>query len=172
MSQWSDYYKSRVGETYPEYVIQRYDAFLKEIFEGNSVREEGCGIGSVSKALMMMGFTGKISCFDIDEDQVNLARINLCSSKPYIGNIFDNHGKVDLIFSHGVLEHFQDDQIKQIINRQKSEAKKVVHYIPSNKYLNPSFGDERLLSKEYWKEVFKPKQIIEFNEGLDLVAIW
>ena len=172
MSQWSDFYKSRVGESYPEYVIKRYETFLKELVSYSHIREEGCGIGSISKAITMIGCLAKIDCFDIDKDQIELAKLNLNSNKPYVGDIFKNHGKVDLIFSHGVLEHFNDNQIKEILNRQKSEANKVVHYIPSNKYLTRSFGDERLLSKDYWKNVFNPKEIIEFNEGFDLVAIW
>ena len=173
MSQWSDYYKSRIGETYPKYVLTRYKEFIDAIISEGflTIREEGCGISSVSKALSILGIN-VTSMFDIDKDQIEFSRINLNSDKPYVGNIFSDHSKVDLIFSHGVLEHFSDENIRNILNRQKREAKRVVHYVPSAKYEKPSFGDERLLTVDYWKKIFNPINIIEFNGGYDLCLIF
>lgn len=36
----------------------------------------------------------------------------------------------------------------------------------------PSFGDERLLSPDYWLSNFKPQEHILFNDGHDLAMVW
>jgi hypothetical protein len=43
--------------------------------------------------------------------------------------------------------------------------------VPGEKYKEPSFGDERLLSIEKWMDL-NPTDIIEFNEGFDLILYW
>jgi hypothetical protein len=73
------------------------------------------------------------------------------------------------IFSHGVLEHFKDEQIKYIIRRQKQEAQRVIHYVPTNKYVKQSFGDERLMSAKEWIKRFSPTNFKTFNSGFDLI---
>ena len=49
--------------------------------------------------------------------------------------------RFDIIYSHGVLEHFSLDEIRLIIKRQLMSSKFLVHYVPSSKYKTPSFGD-------------------------------
>ena len=78
----------------------------------------------------------------------------------------------NIIHSHGVLEHFEDHEIHEILHYQKAISPLLIHYVPSDKYTYKSFGDERLLSKEYWKENFNPTEIIEFNSGYDLILKW
>lgn len=174
MSNWSEYYNSRVGDSYPIYCEVRYKEFLQQLFVDKelSIREEGCGIGTISKILSQNGFNN-LSAFDNDDDQLKLANINTTNVTLFKADIVNAQlNKVDMIHSHGVLEHFKDVDIQKIINRQRKDAKKVVHYVPTNGYSIPSFGDERLLSIPYWVDNFKPTSIIPFNNNKDLVLIW
>ena len=174
MSIWSKFYESRVGNEYFNYAIHRYEKFIFSILNtgSNSFREEGCGIGTISRAIMTSVGDKNVQLFDYDKDQIELTKRNLNISHAIQGNIFENHGKVDCIFSHGVLEHFNDNQIFNILNRQKMEAKHVIHYVPTNGYSTPSFGDERLMSVEWWVKKFKPKSWYTFNNTKDLTLIW
>lgn len=138
----------------------------------STFREEGCGIGTISRAIMTSVGEKNVQLFDYDKDQVELTKKNLNISHVVQGNIFENHGKVDCIFSHGVIEHLSDNQIFDILNRQKAEAKCVIHYVPTNGYKTPSFGDERLMSVDWWIKNFKPTQHFTFNENKDLALMW
>jgi len=173
MSVWSDFYKSRVGNGYSNYCKDRYKPFIDSIISniGKNVREEGCGIATISK-IIMQRVNIQMQMFDIDPDQVELSKENTNSNTPYVGDIFSNHGKTDLIFSHGVLEHFSDNNIRNILNRQKQEANIVIHYVPTDKYKTPSFGDERLMSVDTWVNNFHPNYHFTFNNGHDLVLIF
>lgn len=174
MSIWSTFYKNRVGNGYANYCRERYKPFINVITNNINVknmREEGCGIATISK-IIMQRVNINLSMFDIDPDQVELSRENINSNSPYIGSIFEKQGKTDLIFSHGVLEHFSDHDIRNILNRQKEEANIVIHYVPTNMYKTPSFGDERLMSVESWVNKFNPEYHFAFNNGHDLVLIF
>lgn len=174
MSIWSKFYESRIGDGYFNYALNRYEKFIISILKtgSKSFREEGCGIGTISRAIMNNVSDKWVQLFDYDKDQVELTKKNLNISHAKCGNIFENHGKADCIFSHGVIEHFSDSQIYDILNRQKMEAKHVIHYVPTNGYANPSFGDERLMPVEWWIKKIKPKSWYTFNNNKDLVLIW
>lgn len=167
---WYTFYKDRVNSTYQDYFEERYDPFLKRIksllTDKREIYELGCGIGSISKALSKDG----ISFAGIDKDpyMVRLANTNTNSKNFYSENILDTvlpYGTLKV--THGVLEHFEDAAIKYITNRCPNS----IHYVPLDKYEKPSFGDERLLSVEYWLELVKPKAYELFNEDYDLMFI-
>lgn len=189
MSKWSDYYKNRVNNAeYLDYFQSHYSQFLFVLWSYIqrmptnrvvSLREEGCGIGTVSKIISNLFPKGiKIKCTDLDRHMLKLATVN-CNQirSPRLQfkreDLLQNRKeeKVDIIFSHGVLEHFTDHEITKILNRQRKEAKYVIHYVPTNRYKTPSFGDERLLTIGKWEE-FGPFSALSSNEGKDLTLIW
>jgi hypothetical protein len=89
-----------------------------------------------------------------------------------VGNIFDKqHEKVDIVVTHGVLEHFTDKNIHKILKRYSDAGQKSVHYVPLDGYKTPSFGDERLLPYQYWIEQFKPTDYLVKNRE-DLIMIF
>lgn len=175
---WHNFYKNRIGESYTYYISKQYSPFIEEIKKRinpqSKVLEMGCGIGSVTKILSDL-INASYYISDISQEMISLSILNLK------GRTF-NHlrwnikkefkEKVAIIHSHGVLEHFNDRDIKQIITNQLKCCKNLLHYVPSNKYNYKSFGDERLLSKNKWKELVRPKEIIEFNNGYDLILRW
>ena len=183
MSKWSDIYLERVGFGYREYCKRRYDAFIARLMverkqEGQTnYAEEGCGIGTFSAILNCHPNIEIVGMSDIDDDMVKLAKKNC----PELANIITTQDmniqkyeeKPDIIFSHGVLEHFDDASIKTIIDRQVSDAKlAVIHYVPTSLYLKKSIGDERLLPLSYWYDLTKFTEVFTFNEDRDAILIW
>jgi hypothetical protein len=75
-----------------------------------------------------------------------------------------------VVHSHGMLEHFDDHTIRDVI-RAHSHARVQVHYVPGL-YDEPTFGDERLMPAESWMDICAPNQIIKFNDGLDYALIF
>lgn len=164
MNDWNGFYKQRINSTYQEYFEARYKLFLEfiKMQNNNTIKELGCGIGSVSKALMKEGFN--CSGFDICEKMVWLSNENTNTTNFYKGDIFDAKVPVDVLgVSHGVLEHFSDEQIQLICSQNKNS----IHYVPLDKYKTPSFGDERLLPYQHWIDLVNPREFILFNDGFD-----
>lgn len=164
MNDWNGFYGSRVNSTYQDYFEKRYHLFLEFIKAQNNdyIIEMGCGIGSVSKALLKDGYT--CEGFDLCEKMVELSNENTNSDKFKKGDIFQIKIPVDVIgVSHGVLEHFSDKQIKNICESNKGS----IHYVPLDKYVTPSFGDERLLSYQHWIDLINPSEFLLFNDGFD-----
>lgn len=175
---WYYFYRDRIeNKSYEEYFNKKYQVFLeylsKNIKEDYKVLEVGCGTSLVTKSLYRNNINFKV--IDNNSKMLELTSINLkglsvtkelCDIRKLLKEDFD------IIYSHGVLEHFNLDDIRLIIKRQLRSSKFLVHYVPSSKYKIPSFGDELLISKEKWEYELGPSKIIEFNRGYDLILIW
>lgn len=163
---WYQFYVNRVNSTYQDYFEKRYEPFLNVIDQlrtANGIQELGCGIGSVSKAI-----GGKFKGCDIDPFMVKLANENTNSNNFHHQSLFD--AVIDpyaIKVTHGVLEHFQDAQIEDILERCHNS----VHYVPTDGYDLPSFGDERLLPYQYWLDLACPKMWMLFNDDKDLLFV-
>ncbi len=171
---WKEFYKNRINSSYQDYFNIRYKSFLDKIVEINPLHclEEGCGIGSISKYL----FNNKINSagFDIDLDMVHISQAN----NEFNNNFYQDdilkpadltiYRQSELQITHGVLEHFNDEDLLKIFSRYKKDNKQSIHYVPLDKYKVPSFGDERLLPYEYWIEISKCTEYQLFNDGYDL----
>lgn len=185
LSKWGEMYRNRIGESYPVYCRQQYrpflDAIRKEMRKAQFaiVREEGCGIATITKILAQ---DADPHCFDFwacdnNTDQVANAKANLAMMRTHIEvrreNILERaQAAVDIIHSHGVLEHFSDEDIDLILARQKADCPVLVHYVPLEGWGTKSYGDERLLPIGYWVDRFKPSEWTMFNDGKDAVLIW
>lgn len=168
---WKSFYEQRINSSYQEYFENRYKPFLDFVKQSQSnpfmsektIFELGCGIGSVSKALAKDNFV--YSGIDLSQDMVNLANLNNNCDLFTQGDIFNINYPCDVTgVSHGVLEHFSDKQILSITKKFNGS----IHYVPLDKYLVPSFGDERLLSLEYWLDLVNPRRHFTFNDDYDL----
>lgn len=164
---WEEFYKKRINSSYQKYFEKKYLPFLEFILkqEENIIFEAGCGIGSISKFLIKENK----KCFgiDLDKKMVNLANHNVGKNIFYQDNLITNKQGISndtLSITHGVLEHFSDEKIIKSLKSLPNS----IHYVPLDKYKIPSFGDERLLSKEYWIELTKTKEWFTFNNGYDL----
>jgi hypothetical protein len=64
---------------------------------------------------------------------------------------------IDIVFSQGLLEHFDDQKIIEIINAQLAFANRAVLFsVPSEEYKNQDYGDERLMSVAEWEAILSP----------------
>lgn len=131
--------------------IRKYAKNKKEILEA------GCGSAANSIFLANNGFN--VICIDNNPEILKFARSNSSRFEnspiflkkdilrlPYLNKSFD------VSFSHGVLEHYADNKIIDLINSQLSVAQFVIVSVPSNffKQKEAVNGDERFLDKKYW----------------------
>lgn len=186
-SAWANFYRDRLNDKYFELVCDKYLPFIREIqmvldaspADPVNVTEFGCGIGTITKALMNYSSLDNYTVIDNDQLMLELTKKNLEHSpeadfviyiQDDIRNAYNVQGKI--AHSHGVLEHFSDQEIRLILNQQKKNFKYLIHYVPSAKYEEPSFGDERLMTPKQWYDICQPDEIIEFNDGYDLILKW
>jgi len=177
---WNDFYHNRLGESYRKYVEQRYSPFINEIVREmvgkQVVVETGCGIGTITKILHKIVREQDYLVLDNNREMLNLTVKNLGEIVGLKVAQFDIQNKldrkVDILHSHGVLEHLSIEGIKKCIANQLAICKTLIHYVPSSKYNYKSFGDELLLSANEWRGLVSPDRVIEFNNGYDLILKW
>lgn len=171
---WPEFYKDRLTDGYHTYFKAKYAPFLMYL-EANLGRingEFGCGIGTVTKLLKKDTIYQLI---DKCPEMLELTHQNLVNNNKRV--ILVQHDitehlprKFSTIYSHGVLEHFDELDVVKIISHQQKCSNKLIHYVPSYKYVKPSFGDERLKNKEYWKQF--GCHVISFNNEYDYILVW
>jgi hypothetical protein len=66
-----------------------------------------------------------------------------------------------IIFHQGLLEHFNDNQINQMINEQLKIARIIIASVPSEQYCFTKGlrGDERLMNGEQWKTILNQFEV-------------
>jgi trans-aconitate methyltransferase len=195
---WYDFYKARMNDQYREHVASRYEPFIERVahqaMRGRFVMEAGCGAANVSRVVQNRIARSRFQVLvDNDPDVLSLAHQNMVTtgaenfvlvrhdilqpSSPSCQEFADwfQPGMYGLVYSHGVLEHFGDHEIRLAIQRQMELLEpggKLLHYVPSAKYEKPSFGDERLMTPDQWDDICNPDCISFFNHGRDLVLEW
>lgn len=186
MSKWSEFYAPKMNPESRALFKKKYWPYLSELMlvmtghKANTIIEAGCGTALVTKFLIESTGHGHHVCLDIDKDVLALAEQNHPETKSRdwtlrhdFWDITNPLGlKADLLHSHGVLEHFDDDKIQTIVGNMRETAKVVYAFVPSDKYDYKSYGDERLMSSEEWKAICSPSEIQEFNDGKDLILKW
>ena len=124
------------------------------------ILEAGCGSATNSIYLLEKGFF--VLCADKDKKILTFAKknANFFGKKPTFVNkdIFDliyPQNYFDVAYSHGVLEHFSNEDIIKLINKQLKIAKYVIFSVPSNFFVQKDAinGDERFLSRQYWRKL-------------------
>jgi len=171
MRNWSEIYQKKIEalggpKKYLSSKVKEKSLLLKKIsyYAGpnGKILEAGCGTGVLSTFLSNQGFT--VTAVDIDEDMLNIAKKisenfldHPIFKKMDLFNLEFNNHSFDLVFSHGVLEHFKDNEITALLKKQLEIAKIVIFSVPSN-YLTKKdrfFGNERFLSEEKWKKLIE-----------------
>ncbi len=179
MKSWYEIYCDRMNETYYDHVCKYYTPFISTIADtivksdSKWVIEIGCGAGNITKALSRrFEKTGQIFvAVDNDLKMIKLAKQNLANCNNCVvetRDITTHQFHAEVTHSHGVLEHFNDKQVRSIIDSCSGTQ---IHYVPSNKYLIPSRGDERLLSADEWNRIYPFDDIVSFNGGKDLILV-
>jgi SAM-dependent methyltransferase len=61
----------------------------------------------------------------------------------------------DIAFSQGTMEHFDNDQIINLLKKQVKVARYVLFSVPSVNWPKREFGNERKMTIEEWKVLLK-----------------
>jgi SAM-dependent methyltransferase len=182
MSPWATFYAGREGASYRAYVRKRYAPFIHAIAARleyhDLVLELGAGTGTISSILAdyHTDETHKVDATDIDPEMLDainqrVGELDLDVAVYKLDAINEPFPtKADIVHSHGMLEHFEDDVIRKVIDNYR-HARVQVHYVPGM-YPAPTFGDERLMTVAQWWDICKPSQIITFNDGLDYALVF
>ena len=175
-SHWAEIYQKDIdkkGGNLP-YILNKINKKKKLInlvkkYSDKNIIECGSGTSVVSIYLATLGYN--VTAIDIEDNVIKLAKSlakdyykavdNYNSQINFVKkSIFDlgyEKDSFDVAFSNGVLEHFSDDEIIQIIKQQLYVAKTVIVGIPT-KYFDSSeakYGNERVLELSYWRYLIK-----------------
>lgn len=175
MKKWSVIYSKKIkaqggAKKYLNYKVKEKEIFVNKIISYckpyNNILETGCGTGVLSIYLTNKGFD--VTAVDNDEEMLNIANeISIkYRKKPLFikQDIFDlnypnNH--FGIVFSHGVLEHFDDDQIVSLLKKQLKISHTLIFSIPTNYFDEKKdryYGNERFLSLEKWRDIISKTQ--------------
>lgn len=186
MSKWSEIYKKEMLKfsSLDEFISSRVeykkcliDVIKKYTQRHNKILEVGCGSGVTSIFLEKEGYN--VIGIDSDQDMVELATLIAHKQKSHALFKVDNiktldtiQDHFDTIFSNGVMEHFSDTEIIEIINRHLSVSDYVIVSIPSDYFSihQRIYGDERFMSPEIWRSILLKTNgaiVEEFNFNSD-----
>jgi len=164
---WIDYFESTtILSNYFSYRKILLKKVLRYTNEGDLVLEIGTGTGWSSISLKME--KRQIVALDINLEILNrIKRLaqnlnsplnEICADMkmlPFRDNI------IQVTFSQGVLEHFDDETIIITVRDQIRVSPIVIVDVPTKKAKNQPYahGDERWLSWKYWKKLLKKTSV-------------
>lgn len=168
MSKWSEIYSRQIEKagSIAAFSSQRigYKAPLLEVVERYSPNrvtlEIGCGSGLTTSHLALRGYDA--SGIDSDLDMIHFAQ-QLSSQMGSLARFWLDDLKTlegarnafDVIYSHGVMEHFSDKEIVAIVDRHLVAASHVIISIPSDHFneVDRIYGDERFMNVAQWRDI-------------------
>lgn len=168
-SKWQSLYQKEIKDSggiklFFEKKIKEKKPLLERIIKimpaGGRILEAGCGTAVLSIYLSNLNF--QVTSLDNDENMLQLARTiaDMFPKKPEfikkdLFNLDYPDNWFDLSFSHGVLEHFTENDLIKIINNQLKIAKILIFSVPTNyfKQTDKIYGDEHLLKIKEWEKI-------------------
>ena len=150
------------------------DFYKKYLGENTKVLDLGCGLGVSSIPLSTFGY--EITGIDNDMKVVEAARINADTFGKDIqiihGDIFDidkmfEPNSFNACMSGGLLEHFSESQIKELIDKQLHIAPRLIASMPIASFPGEKWDDgifRNLWSEEYWlKDVLENYNVVHHS---------
>lgn len=133
---WNKWLKEKRFTLFRSSIIQ--EQFIQCIInniDGDSILETGFGFATTTELLRDLGYD--VEGFDKEPLAVENAIKNfpLLKDRVFVGDLFDESSykkEYDAIVHQGVLEHFTDNEIKEILELQVSKSKKVIFDVPNN----------------------------------------
>lgn len=167
---WYELYKIDIEEfdkpdDYIEYKLKYKKKLVDKIIKyakNKKVIEMGCGTGLVAGYLQKQGL--KVTALDLSQKVLDYAReiaskSNIIKPCKYdqgdILNLKYKKNSFDVSYSNGVMEHFNDEEVIQILKGQMNISKYVIFGIPST-YFNMNekmLGNERGLTLKEWENL-------------------
>lgn len=170
-SRWQKLYENDIlknggYETYYNKKIKYRNKFIKKVMKyatSKKVLEAGCGTGVISINLALKDFESYAVDYDQEMlDLVSKIALSVGNNVPTLvkEDIFQLHrqfkkNEIDVTYSIGVYEHYDDKNIKKLLKSQLKISKYVFVGIPT-KYFNDNeklYGNERFLKIKYWRKL-------------------
>jgi len=169
---WVDFHLRQIAGRTPEELVRKKTAYKARLltrlmqYVGSGavleVLEAGCGTGTSLVELRNRGC--RVVGVDRDQATIALARtlFDLSFYVADIGRLPFRSQSFDVCFSNGVLEHFEDEQIRKYIIEQLLVAHTVVVSVPSRQYRDEerTYGDERFMTHAQWQGILSPVSTI------------
>lgn len=165
MTNWNRYWERKnLKKRVIEFLRKKYFArvfanIVKKHITTGPVLEAGCGSGEILKTLAK-----KYKVIGVDNSEAVIRDFNRGNNYEVrladIRNLPFKDKSFEVIYNQGVMEHFSDKQIEEILREFKRVADKVVILVPSNlsvfRIYNPfDVDDARFLSPEKYKGIAK-----------------
>ena len=141
---------------------------------GDLILEAGCGSGRTAMLLADMGY--RTVALDL-----SMSLLNTLSSARHlwpdlhlvggdIGFLPFREKQFKVVYSFGVLEHFDPPDIVRYLSEQRRVARYALIDVPNFKCDRRAFGDERFYTDEEWVSMIRTSGLRElrvFQRGLD-----
>lgn len=158
---WAEFYNKEISlkEFLGNYYSwELFDQIIK--LKPRKVLEVGSGTGVMSVFLSHLGC--EVVSIDNNKKVLELAMRNNRKFNGKVdfrmGDAFDLKFKdkqFDVAYSQGFYEHFNNGDVKRLLNEQLRVAKCVVISVPNKYYPEYDYGNERLMSAKDWVRIFK-----------------
>lgn len=157
---WNNWLSEKNFTLFRSSIIQEQfiQCILDHINPGAKILETGFGSATSTELLRDLGYD--VYGLDIEELAITNAvkRYPLLNERLYVGDILDPtsySSTYDAIIHQGVLEHFSDEDIMNILKIQSQTCKKIIFDVPNN--LRQNFQDEgcytRFESPQFWESM-------------------
>lgn len=159
-SAWTSFYKE--GATLGTFfgTLAHHEPLMSALLvdQPGTALEAGSGPAIMSSFLQMAG----IQTIAVDNDPGVLEVARESASRWPVQPEFVEHDifdlgslgrTVDVVFSQGVLEHFDDTQIRKATTEALAIAPKFVFSVPSKWYGHKDYGNERLMLAPEWEAI-------------------
>ncbi len=140
------------------YTVELFDEIIK--LNPKRILEVGSGTGVMGILLSHLGYD--VVSTDNDKDVLELAKRNNTkfngSVKFEFVDAFKTNYKskeFDVAYSQGFYEHFNNKDIKRLLDEQLRISKYVIISVPNKYYPEYDYGNERLISTNDWVRIFK-----------------
>jgi len=165
---WSEYFKEQV--TLPHFirVINWLSPLIGKIEEwggGKRCLEVGFGTGVLSIYLSHLGY--EVTGIDIDNQLIDKAQVlneQFAGKARFIKqDMFNlpNDVSYDFAFHQGTMEHYDIEIIQKALHAQLKVSKMVIFSVPSKRYGQQDFGDERLFAYDQWMQILREFNVLD-----------
>ncbi len=190
-SKWREFYKDDVTEDflkgnviYHDYFISLINRYARKFSQNDIPKIAEVGIGTATMSIHFSKTSYEVLGIDNDPLIVSKAmdtnnRLGgyakfICLDAFDLQKYFKD--KIfDVVFSQGTMEHFDNDNLKRIIETQLYIGRYIIFSVPSINYPNSEFGNERKMSTNEWESLIKSfgytvEHISYYQEGDQHVA--